>query len=283
MPRGETMYRLAIAFLAAGLFVCGIAPPAQAQLAEGWTPVPFPGRPDATFRARVAAPAAPAGKLAAVVVAHGSGGIDGRANAYVVALRDAGIATLEIEMFASGGRPDRLQATYPHVLGALAFLAANPAIDPARIGLMGFSWGGGLGLAMAQEGNYPPGSTLRYAALMPFYPVCNPSLRNGVGALTGRPVLILAGGRDDYDASDDCPRLAAMMNTRTPGAVDVHVYPDATHIWDTTRREPFNFYDRFAMRGAGGQVRVVPDAATKADSVARTVSFFAAKLGTAPR
>jgi hypothetical protein len=47
----------------------------------------------------------PSTKLAAVLILHGSNGIDGRGAYYAKALQEAGIATLEITMFESGGRP----------------------------------------------------------------------------------------------------------------------------------------------------------------------------------
>jgi hypothetical protein len=50
-------------------------------------------------------PSANTAKVPAVLILHGSGGIDGRGAYYAKALQDAGIATLEITMFAPGGRP----------------------------------------------------------------------------------------------------------------------------------------------------------------------------------
>ncbi len=252
---------------------------ADTRLPEGWIDIPFPRQSQTSFRARVFAPADANGPVPAVVVAHGSGGIDGRANVYVAALRMAGIAVLEVEMFAPGRRPGRISATYPHVLGALDYLAGHPAIDPSRIGIMGFSWGGALSLAMAQESGYRDHGPNRFAAHVPIYPTCSAYSRpgNNVGPPTGRPVLILAGAKDDYDAPDDCPKVAAAFNARLPGTVAVHVYPDATHIWDSARGNT-TFYDPYANRGSGGTVRVVASAETTADSVARTVAFFATAL-----
>ena len=88
-------------------------------------------------------------RLPAVVIVHGSAGVDSRGTFYVEALNDAGIATLEIDMWAARGwlggitgRPRGVPETLPDAYGALTFLAAQPRIDPVRIGIMGFSWGG---------------------------------------------------------------------------------------------------------------------------------------------
>ena len=59
-------------------------------------------------------------KIPAVVIVHGSCGVDGRGNFYGEALNDAGIATLEIDMWAArgwlggiSGRPRGVPETLP--------------------------------------------------------------------------------------------------------------------------------------------------------------------------
>ena len=95
--------------------------------------------------------------LPAVVILHGSAGVDFRGDFYARALNDAGIATLEIDMWEARGingaadRPPVPLFTYPDAFGALKFLSAHPNIDPNRIGVMGFSWGGAVTLASATE------------------------------------------------------------------------------------------------------------------------------------
>jgi dienelactone hydrolase len=85
------------------------------------------------------------GQVPAVVVLHGSGGIDGRGEFHAKALNAAGIATLEVFMFTGGNRPrGGSRSNFTHMYGALNYLANRPDIDPQRIGVMGFSWGGGL-------------------------------------------------------------------------------------------------------------------------------------------
>ena len=83
-------------------------------------------------------------RLPAVLILHSSVGIDGTGASYAEVLNQAGIATLEIEMWqiASGGRPVSTRFTMPHAYGSLLHLSGHPRIDPNRIGVMGFSWGG---------------------------------------------------------------------------------------------------------------------------------------------
>jgi uncharacterized protein len=47
------------------------------------------------------------GQVPAVVILHGSGGIDGRGEFHAKALNEAGIATLEVFMFTSGNSAPR--------------------------------------------------------------------------------------------------------------------------------------------------------------------------------
>ena len=71
------------------------------------------------------------------------------------ALQKAGMATLEVFMFNKGQRPRGGHTeTLSHAFGALQYLAARPDIDPARIGVMGFSWGGNLAVRTASQATW---------------------------------------------------------------------------------------------------------------------------------
>ena len=84
-------------------------------------------------------------KVPAVVILHGSSGIDARGDFYEAALNAAGIATLQIDMWEARGvggavgRPSAPILTLPDAYSALAFLAARLEIDAPRIGVLGFS------------------------------------------------------------------------------------------------------------------------------------------------
>ena len=94
------------------------------------------------------APETAATRWPAVVILHGSGGVDSRGGWYARKLNEAGFATLELDLWAARGvsgpstRPKSPMETVPDAYAALALLSARPDIDPARIGVMGFSWGG---------------------------------------------------------------------------------------------------------------------------------------------
>ena len=121
-------------------------------------------------------PASPMPKIPAVLILHGTLGVDGRGAFYAKALNEAGIGTLEITMFPPSNPPRAgFKETMPHAAAALKWLAAQPAIDSQRLGVMGFSWGGVMSVLLSSElvqqrlGQDVP----RPIAFAPFYPVCS--------------------------------------------------------------------------------------------------------------
>lgn len=234
--------------------------------------VAFPTRADppltvaGQLRVPLTEPGAPAPKVPAVVVCHGSDGVDGRGAFYIEALNAAGIATLEIDMWAArttvrgaAERPRSVPETLPDAFAALAFLARQPEIDPARIAVMGFSWGGVVSLLSATKANAAryaePGTA--FVAHAGFYPVLwsyNRAPGHDLRDLTGAPVLVQAGADDAYDDPEVC---AAFLDSLTPedrAHVRMIVHPGATHAFD--RDLPAKtVVDPAAHKGKGGPVR----------------------------
>jgi dienelactone hydrolase len=228
-------------------------------------------------------------RIPAVVVLHGSAGLDSRGSLYVEALNEAGIATLEIDMWAPRGltggadRPAFPTVNSPDAFSALNYLAERPEIDPDRIGLIGFSWGGVVTMLAATNPYtdcYGKGRT--FAAYVAHYPVCwayNIPLPFSPGLdfedLTGNPLLIQIGDRDDYDdGPGPCKALAAPFAN-----VSVNVYKNSYHAWD--RLQPaITVTDPFSHQGAGGEVEIVPSPGKAFQSRSNVVRFFKAELGT---
>ena len=245
---------------------------------------------DLTINGTLGVPAVP-GPVPAVLLLHGSGGVDGRGEYHAEALHRQGMATLEVDMWAPRGlrggpqgRPKRLRETYPDAFGALLFLAQQPAIDPQRIGIMGFSWGGGLALATASTNLVQEftGGRARFAAHAPFYPACWSFLRTAADfKMTGAPVRIFVGDRDDYDAPDSCQQLVERLPPASKSVVTLTVYPDAYHGWDS-RTGSANFFDPNAAQGKGGRVRFFPDGKLAERSRREAVEFFAQAFALTP-
>jgi dienelactone hydrolase len=256
----------------------------------------------AAFTSQADPPLTIAGKLStpiegergpAVLICHGSDGVDPRGAFHAGALNDAGIATFEIDMWAARGvkrgalaRPRSVPETLPDAFAALAFMAAQPEIDPARIGILGFSWGGVVSLLTAtprwrdQLGAAAP--AIRAHAAM--YPVCwayetVPGL--SLAELTGAPILIQAGDADAYDDPDGLDQLLARLPPASSALIRGVTHPGAGHGFD--RDAPSRtIVDPFAHKGVGGPVLMAfhPEAAAAAR--AANVAFFRESFALTP-
>ena len=219
----------------------------------------------------------------AVVVLHGSTGIDSRGSLYIQALNDAGFATLEIDMFSprgiGSGRPPLPTFNLPDAFGALEYLAEQPMIDPNRIAVLGFSWGGVVSMLAANQlytNQY--GNGKKFAAHIAHYPVCY-AYNSGIPGilfknLTREPVLIQIGELDDYDkGTEPCENLVASLTPEEQAVVSVKSYPNAYHAWDRLQPE-ITVFDPFANLGAGGEVKIVPRPGAAFQSRLKVVSFL---------
>lgn len=237
--------------------------------------------------ARFSLPDGTASKVPAVLILHGSGGVDGRGAFYAKALLKAGIATLEITMFPPGARPrERVSATVPHAAAALKWLAAQHNVDRNRLGVLGFSWGGAMSVLMSSElvqerlGKDVP----KPAAFAPFYPSCSLIVRYAgypqssfyetFPRMSVTPMLIHVGTRDDYESGEHpCDALVAMWPEAARDHTIVRYVEFATHGFDA-QDQGGHFYDRFSHGGHGGWVRVVPSPNDAAEARQTVVSFF---------
>ena len=188
-----------------------------------------------------------AGTLRAVVICHGSDGVDPRGTFYADALVGAGFVTLEIDMWAARGtrrgaaaRPATVPETLPDAFAALSFLSQQPEVDPRRIAIIGFSWGGVVAMlsatrlytvALAESGQ-------SFAAHAAFYPVLwsyNMAPGHEFTGLTGAPLLIQTGADDAYDDPDVCAAFLQALDPATRAHVALITHPGATHAH---RRRP---------------------------------------------
>jgi dienelactone hydrolase len=221
----------------------------------------------------------------AVLICHGSDGVDGRGAFHAQALNAAGIATFEIDMWAARGvgrgaasRPRSVPETLPDAFAAAAFMARQPEIDPARIGILGFSWGGVVSLLSAtrrwrdQLGAAAP-PLVAHAAL---YPVCwSYGVVPGfsLDELTGAPILVQTGDADTYDDPDGLEQLLARLPPASRALIRGLTHKGAGHAFDR-QGETKQINDPFAHKGKGGPVTMAfhPEAAESAR--AANVAFF---------
>jgi dienelactone hydrolase len=240
---------------------------------------------------RFGVPASAAARIPAVLILHGSGGVDGRGAYYARALQEAGIATLEITMFTHGNRPKGSDANMPHVAAALKWLAEHPVVDGDRLGVMGFSWGGGLSVLISSEtvqsrlGRDVP----KPAALVSLYPVCtnlarnlaNPqrAFYNAQTRMSATPMMIFVGTRDDYEeGARPCDGLLATWPPAAREVTTVRYLEGATHGFDSQTGPKHFDDDPLAHAGKGGMVNVIPDPSTAAEVRQAVTGFFLENL-----
>jgi len=203
------------------------------------------------------------GRVPAVVLVHGSGGIyDALLDFWPRQLNAAGFAVFALDMFAPRGVQSTADdqsrvpfaADVADAFAALRLLATHPRIDPQRIAIMGFSRGGSAALRTGVEkiiaGQRLPDG-LRYAAIVPVYTGgCAGILRLVVkpGVFAKSPMLFIHGDADDYAPIGPCRDYA----DRIAGAgtrVQFVAIEGAHHKFDAddTRRH----YVRNAQRTRG--------------------------------
>ena len=184
-----------------------------------------------------------------MVVVHGSSGVFQNAWQWAKRLNELGIATFVIDNFTGRGVTEaatdqsRLSpsADVAGALAALSLIATHPAIDPRRIGVIGFSRGGSAAINSALEPirRAVIDDDLRFVAHVALYPGCAVPFVSA--HLDGSPMLMLLGGKDDYTPASFCLAYVDQLRARG-GSISVVVYPDANHGSTPQRR-------RISIRG----------------------------------
>lgn len=185
--------------------------------------------------------AQPTRRIPAVVMLHGSAGMIYDRAKYGPQLASMGIAVLLVETYDS--RRDLGTGFIERVLnitetmfvadayGALAYLAGRPEIDPRRVVLAGFSYGGmATQYALyAQMADALAPNGLRFAGHVAYYAPC--IARFVDNRTTGAPLLMLYGANDELMQPERCERTANEL--RAGGShVNIIIYPGAVHQWD---------------------------------------------------
>lgn len=224
-------------------------------------------------------------KHPAVILLHGSAGPSLREGGYADALNAAGFVTLEPDMWAARGfkggaegrprPPDALADLY----AARDLLAAHPAVDPARIGAAGFSFGGVVCMLAATRRHADANGAFR--ALMPVYPATwaynkVPGLE--FADLADSKMLLITGALDQYDNDPEISaKLVAALKPHDAAKIAIQVMPGSHHGFDMPGVD-MEVTDPFGNQGKGGKVimRYNPDTTGQSHKLA--VAFFAKTL-----
>ena len=110
-------------------------------------------------------------------------------------------------------------------LAALAWVAAQPWADPARIALLGWSHGGSAVLSASDATRADvQGAVVRPAVAVAFYPGCTAALR--AGYRPSAPLVLMLGEKDDWTPPGPCIELGKAVGA------EVNVYADSYHDFD---------------------------------------------------
>ena len=111
------------------------------------------------------------------------------------------------------------------VLGALAWVAAQPWALPNRIALIGWSHGGSAVLAATDASRADVrGQAVKPAIAVAFYPGC--AAANNAGYQPSAPLVLMLGEKDDWTPPAPCVALASSVGA------EVNLYADSYHDFD---------------------------------------------------
>lgn len=179
-------------------------------------------------------------RVPAVVLIHGSGGIGATVDLWAREMNSIGVAAFAVDCFTGRGITqtitDQSQLTAFSMIvdayRALDLLAKHPRIDPARIGVMGFSKGGFAALYSSMQRLQREYGTpnLQYSAHIAFYPRCDTRFI-GDEDLTHHPVRIFHGTADDYVPAAPAREYAERLR-RAGRDVQITLFDGARHSFD---------------------------------------------------
>lgn len=183
------------------------------------------------------------GPYPAVIVLHSKAGLTGHERQFANRLQSEGYVTITANYFADGGVDNINDAYYA--------LMEDPRVDPARVGVVGFSMGAYQ--AMAFTNRLQMLSDNRVGAIVSYY----------IGPNVGRgpknnhpPILFLHGDRDQHTSPESIRRYCDRQ--RAKGTIcEAHIYRGVRHAFDK-RTTVYRGYD----------------ASVAANAYERTVAFF---------
>ena len=242
------------------------------------------------FLYRIATP----GRHPAVVFLHGCGGLFGRGGTvqsreadWMARLAGAGYAVLMVDSFTARSQMEMCTAAHQDAsiyarrakdaYGALAFLQAQPDIRPDRIGIIGWSQGGGTLLHTIGTPSYGRPAALTqpdFRAAVAFYPAQCSDKAESAAWTTSVPLLVLLGSDDVWIGAPTCERWVNGLIARGV-PVTLQMYQGAAHDFDFPNL-PRRDHPEWTVNG------IVPvtgtDPSARADAQQRVPAFLARYL-----
>lgn len=222
------------------------SPPPMAQLLRGELQLPKEDLAQPGFR----------GRLPCVIGLHGSLGWAAHHHLHLANLREHGIATFRLDSFLSRGvsstaerQLDVTMACLMHdAYAALDLVCTHPLIDATRVGVVGWSLGGG---AAAYSALAPVAARLggpaerRFAGHLGFYPDAH-YVPVGPWRWTPAPVTLFQGAVDDYTTEVMSQALVDRANAQ--GArMSLRSFPGSHHSFDRGSLMEVHFAEKVAV------------------------------------
>jgi dienelactone hydrolase len=179
-------------------------------------------------------------RLPAVIIVHGSGGINFNHGMWAGELNKAGFATFIIDSFTGRGITNTITdqaqlSSYTMMndaFAALGMLVKHPRVDPDKIAVMGFSKGAVPSLYASldrfQSAYAPQGAS--FAAYIGFYAPCN-TVIIGDEKISAKPIRLYHGVADNWVPIGPCRDYVARLK-KAGANVNLVEYPEATHAFD---------------------------------------------------
>jgi dienelactone hydrolase len=196
--------------------------------------------PEVLLGGELRLPLGATGRVPAVVLIHGSGGIGSGPDMWAHILNEAGIAAFILDTFSGRNivstvedqdQLNSLSMTFD-AYRALDVLVAHPRIRPDRIAIWGFSKGAVPAIYSAVDRFQKSfGSENRFAAHVGFYTPCNVAYDNDA-KLSPVPIRLYHGCSDDYVYPAACRDLVPRL--KAAGAdIAMTEYADSQHGFDS--------------------------------------------------
>ena len=254
-----------------------------------------------TLTAHLSRPAGDAPRPALVLMHGCSGLLDGKGRIFPIyrawtrALLEQGYVALVVDSTSSRGlgqtcskSPDRITMWRDRpkdAFAALQYLQGLPFVQADRVGLMGWSQGGGVVLLSINDksSGRPAGLAHDFRAAVSFYPgACSERLQTKPLTevdperwTTQVPLLTLMGEADSWTAFKPCEAFLTSAKARG-NPVELKGYPSAAHAFDAPnlpRRELPQYRD-----GDGPIPVIGTDREARTDAFIRVLEFLKAQL-----
>lgn len=179
----------------------------------------------------------PNNRYPVIIAVAGSNGWSDHHYEYLSMYRSHGIATFELCSFQSRGVSSTVGTQFEVTTAmmvldsyqAYELLLENPNIKSDKIGITGWSLGGGVSLFSAWKPlNDAINEKVNFAVHLPIYPPCIvvPEMADFGHA----PIHILIGQLDNWTPADACLDFVNKVYARN---INITVYPDAHHSFDS--------------------------------------------------